>query len=71
MNTIEIRMNGKKIYIKNKIYIQKFIEDWIENFEEKKIAVSLNNEIITREKWPKVKLNDKDTLEIVMAFPGG
>tara|TARA_X000000950_G_C13579867_1_gene523034 strand:+ start:256 stop:450 length:195 start_codon:yes stop_codon:yes gene_type:complete len=64
-------MNGKKIYIKNKIYIQKFIEDWIENFEEKKIAVSLNNEIITREKWPKVKLNDKDTLEIVMAFPGG
>lgn len=64
-------MNGKKIYIKNKIYIQKFIEDWVENFEEKKIAVSLNNEIITREKWPKVKLNDKDTLEIVMAFPGG
>ena len=71
MNTIEIRMNGKKIYIKNKIYIQKFIEDWVENFEEKKIAVSLNNEIISREKWPKVKLNDKDTLEIVMAFPGG
>ena len=64
-------MNGKKIYIKNKIYIQKFIEDWVENFEEKKIAVSLNNEIISREKWPKVKLNDKDTLEIVMAFPGG
>ena len=71
MDLIEIKMNGKRIFVREKIFIQKFIEDWVDNYKEKRIAVALNNEVIAKEKWPKIKLNDKDSLEIVTAFPGG
>ena len=71
MDLIEIKMNGKRIFVREKIFIQKFIEDWVDNYKEKRIAVALNNEVIAKEKWSKIKLNDKDSLEIVTAFPGG
>ena len=36
-----------------------------------RIAVELNRQIVRRENWPAVRLNDQDRLEIVQFVGGG
>tara|TARA_B100000989_G_C19463848_1_gene437384 strand:- start:536 stop:745 length:210 start_codon:yes stop_codon:yes gene_type:complete len=69
MKTISIKINGK-----NKIFESTgdfFLINIMEKYNEKNMAVALNNKIIKKEDWTKTRIHNSDQLEIVMPFPGG
>ena len=66
---IKIRLNGKNKDILEGSKLNDLIKKL--NLPLKKVAIELNKEIIDKKKIKKIKLNNKDNIEIVHFIGGG
>ena len=66
---IKIRLNGKNININKGYKLYDLVNEL--DLPLKKIAIELNREIVDKKKIKKIKLNDKDNIEIVHFIGGG
>ena len=66
---IKIKVNGKITTIIDKLTIDELIKDL--KIPLKKVAIELNKEIINKKKINKIKLKNKDVIEIVHFIGGG
>ena len=66
---IKIKINGKKIVIKDKENLSKILKNY--KIPIKKVAIELNREIINKKKIDKTKVKENDIIEIVHFIGGG
>ena len=66
---IKIKVNGKTITIVDKLTLAKLIDNL--KIPLKKVAIELNKEIVKKKRINKIKLNNKDVIEIVHFIGGG
>ena len=66
---IKIKLNGKMLTFTDKITLSKLIIDL--KIPIAKVAVELNNVIVDKKKLKKIKLKNKDNIEIVHFIGGG
>ena len=66
---IQIILNGKPHNIKEKTNIISLLETL--SLSEKKVAVEINEEVVTRDSYAKKFLSSKDRVEIVHFIGGG
>lgn len=64
----KMRLNGETKTLKESITLSDFLTQ--EGFQDKRIAVERNGEIVPKGEYSNVILSDSDTLEVV-AFVGG
>lgn len=64
-----MRVNGKEIPLDGTMTLEEFLKT--QNYDGNRIAVELNREIITRDKYSQIKLSEADTLEVVSFVGGG
>ena len=68
-NKIKIRVNGKKIIFDNKTSVEKLTKKL--KIPLNKVAIELNKKILDKKKLNKIKLKNKDSIEIVHFIGGG
>jgi len=66
---IKIKINGKLSTIKDNLNLFTYLNKL--KIPLKKVAIELNQEIIDKSKLKKIKLRDKDKIEIVHFIGGG
>ncbi len=66
---IKIKVNGKIITIVDKLTLAELTDDL--KIPLKKVAIELNKEIVNKKRINKIKLDDKDIIEIVHFIGGG
>jgi len=66
---IKIRLNGKNRNIIKGYKLYNLVNEL--DLSLRKIAIELNREIVDKKKIKKIKLNDKDNIEIVHFIGGG
>ena len=66
---IKIRLNGKNKNIINGYKLYDLIKEL--DLPLQKVAIELNKKIVDKKKIKKIKLNDKDNIEIVHFIGGG
>ena len=69
INKVKIKINGKKCIINPKMTLRNVITRF--KIPLDKVAIELNENIIDKKKLNKIKLNDKDKIEIVHFIGGG
>ena len=69
INKAKIKINGKKCIINPKMTLKEVIARF--KIPLDKVAIELNENIIDKKKLNKIKLNDKDKIEIVHFIGGG
>ena len=69
LNKIKIKVNGKIKTIIDKLTLHELINDL--KLPITKVAIEFNKEIINKKKIKKIKLNNKDVIEIVHFIGGG
>lgn len=65
---MEISINGKKVYLESGLTLAKYLAQ--EGFNPDHIIVEYNHEIIRKDCWDGIVLNQDDNLEI-LSFVGG
>ena len=68
-NKIKIKLNGKSSTIDKNISLKKYIN--IIKIPIKKVAIELNHQIVDKNRLNKIKLKNKDMVEIVHFIGGG
>ena len=68
-NKIKIKLNGKSSTIDKNISLKKYINTI--KIPIKKVAIELNHQIVDKNRLNKIKLKNKDTVEIVHFIGGG
>ena len=66
---IKIKVNGKIKTIPQKLTVAKLIKDL--KIPLNKVAIEINKEIVNKKKINKIKLKNKDIVEIVHFIGGG
>lgn len=66
---ITIILNGEPRKLAEELDLESLIEHF--SLPHKRIAVELNNNVISRSEWGAVKVNDGDKLEVVHFVGGG
>ena len=66
---IKIKLNGKNKRIDDDFSLNQLVNNL--NIPIKKVAIEFNKEIIDKKKIKKIKLKDKDIIEIVHFIGGG
>ena len=66
---IKIKVNGKIKTIFNQLTVAKLIKDL--KIPLNKVAIEINKEIVNKKKINKIKLKNKDVVEIVHFIGGG
>ena len=69
INKVKIKINGKKCTINSKMTLKKLITRF--KIPLGKVAIELNENIIDKKKLDKIKINNKDKIEIVHFIGGG
>ena len=69
LKKIKIKVNGKIKTIINKLTLYELVKDL--KVPITKIAIELNKEIINKKQIKKIKLGNKDVIEIVHFIGGG
>ena len=69
INKIKIKINGKFINIQNKITLLNLIKKL--KVPIKKVAIELNQTIVNKRSFNKIKINKNDKIEIVHFIGGG
>lgn len=64
-----ITVNGKQISLTSKMSVADYLEQ--NNYQIKRIAVELNEEILTKYSYSDTMLKDGDRLEVVTFVGGG
>jgi len=67
---MNINLNGKASEIKSGSSLMSLIDE-LGLTGRKAIAIALNGEVLTREKYKEIILNEGDSLEVVRAIGGG
>ena len=65
----KIQLNGRNLELSKKYSIAEILKKY--KIDEKKIAVELNGKIISRSKYKKIYIKNKDKIEIVHFIGGG
>ena len=65
----KIQLNGKNITIKKNISIIHLLKQY--KLNERKIAIELNKKILSRQKYSKTILKNRDKIEVVYFIGGG
>ena len=68
-NKIKIKVNGRKVLFDNKESVGSLIKKL--NIPLNKVAIELNKKILDKKKLNKIKLKNKDSVEIVHFIGGG
>ena len=68
-NKIKIKVNGKKILLEENRSVEKLVKKL--KLPIKKVAIELNKKILDKKKLNKIKLKNKDSVEIVHFIGGG
>jgi len=68
-NKIKIKVNGKKILLEENRSVEKLVKKL--KLPINKVAIELNKKILDKKKLNKVKLKNKDSIEIVHFIGGG
>ena len=66
---INLTVNGKMRELEQAVDLASFLDDLGVNLQH--VAVGYNGEVIKKEQYPEVKLNEGDVLEIVRPVGGG
>ena len=66
---INLTVNGKPRALEQAVDLASFLEDLGVNLQH--VAVGYNGEVIKKEQYPEVKLDEGDVLEIVRPVGGG
>jgi len=69
INKAKIKINGKKCIINPKMTLKKVIDRF--KIPLDKVAIELNENIIDKKKINKIKVKNKDKIEIVHFIGGG
>ena len=69
INKVKIKINGKKYTINPKMTLKKALAKF--KIPLDKVAIELNENIIDKKKLDKIKINNKDKIEIVHFIGGG
>ena len=69
INKVKIKINGKKCIINPKMTLKEVIARF--KIPLDKVAIELNENIIDKKKLNKIKVNNKDKIEIVHFIGGG
>ncbi len=69
INKAKIKINGKKCIINPKMTLKEVIDRF--KIPLNKVAIELNENIIDKKKLDKIKVNNKDKIEIVHFIGGG
>ena len=67
---MNINLNGKASEIKSGSSLMSLIDE-LGPTGRKAIAIALNGEVLTRERYKEIILNEGDSLEVVRAIGGG
>ena len=67
---MNINLNGKASEIKSGSSLMSLIDE-LGLTGRKAIAIALNGEVLTRERYKEIILNEVDSLEVVRAIGGG
>ena len=68
-NKIKIKINGKIMILNENILLFNLLKK--QKIPLNKVAIELNKKIVNKKKIKKIKLNNKDNLEIVNFIGGG
>ena len=68
-NKIKIKINGKIMILNENIILFNLLKK--QKIPLNKVAIELNKKIVNKKKIKKIKLNNKDNLEIVHFSGGG
>lgn len=66
---IKIKINGKIVSIVDGLSLSRIIKDF--KIPLNKVAIELNKEIVDKKRINKIKIKDKDMIEIVHFIGGG
>ena len=66
---ITVTFNGKPRELEGALSIGAFLEAL--DINPQRVAVALNGEVTPRSEWPRVTVNEGDTVEVVRAVGGG
>ena len=66
---IKIKINGKIVSIVEELSLSRIIKDF--KIPLNKVAIELNKEIVDKKRINKIKIKDKDMIEIVHFIGGG
>jgi thiamine biosynthesis protein ThiS len=66
---IKIKINGKIVSIAEGLSLSRIIKDF--KIPLNKVAIELNKEIVDKKRINKIKIKDKDMIEIVHFIGGG
>jgi len=66
---VEVIINGKAETLKEGTSLQEIIKQ--KGVDPERVAVEQNLDIIKRDKWPKIRVNPNDKIEIVQFMVGG
>jgi sulfur carrier protein len=69
METIQIRLNGKERELEPALTVTTLLESL--DLKPGMVVVELNREILDRERYPHVRLEDGDAVELVHFVGGG
>ena len=69
INKVKIKINGKNCIINPKMTLKEVIARF--KIPLNKVAIELNENIIDKKKLDKIKVNNKDKIEIVHFIGGG
>lgn len=64
-----IKLNGKEIEFRENITVLDIVHKY--DFDIKRIAVEINENIISKKDYDKTIINDQDTIEVVSFVGGG
>jgi thiamine biosynthesis protein ThiS len=66
---IALTVNGERRELEGPIRLTAFLESL--GVDPRYVAVARNGDVVPREEWPKVTLQDGDVLEVVRMVGGG
>lgn len=69
---MKVKLNNDIIEISPNITLEKILQQELQITQDKKgIAVAVNDNIIPKNNWNKIQLNDKDEILVIIAAQGG
>ncbi|PIO47185.1 MAG: thiamine biosynthesis protein ThiS [[Chlorobium] sp. 445] len=69
--TNQITLNGKVLPIERELTVVEFLRQQNISPDEKGIAIAINEAVINRRAWERVRIKANDRVEIVHATQGG
>ncbi len=66
---LTIQINGETRELQEAVTVQQFIQDI--GISSRALAVAVNSEIVPRSEFDRVRLRDRDRIEIIRAVGGG